>query len=153
MSCGQVLMRKLRELSTMTVSTYTNLSQIIIYIAIALIFKMNLTVYEAFDALDWVTMASIGILHVGAQTLFFVAFANLPAPAVQPLNFMGLIFQFFIDLIFFDTIPNAWQVSGIALVMVVSAVQTIAIFRAEKQAKIEAEKAEGQDSEIKEKQP
>ena len=82
MSCGQILTRKLRNLSNMTVSCYTNLSQVCIYLPIALIMSLDLRVYEAFSTLDWITIVTVSVIHVFAQTLFFVAFANLPAPAV-----------------------------------------------------------------------
>ena len=92
----------------MTVSCYTNLSQICIYLPIALIIGTDLLIFEAFSALDWVAIISVSIIHVFAQILFFIAYANLPTPAVQPLNFIGIIFQFFIDMIFFGMSPNAW---------------------------------------------
>ena len=122
MSIGQVLMRKLRKLSNWTVSCYTNLSQIIIYIPLALLIGTDLLVYQSFNWLDWVNMVLVSILQVFAQNLYFISFANLPAPAVQPLNFVGIVFQFFIDLIFFNMSPNAWQIAGL---LVISSISTV----------------------------
>ena len=74
----------------------------------AWIIGSNLSVFLSFNLLDWITMSLVSILFVFAQNLYFIAFANLPAPAVQPLNFVGIVFQFFIDLLFFNMDPNRW---------------------------------------------
>ena len=127
-SVGQVLTRKLRNLSEMTVSCYTNLSSIALYIPIALLMHYDLSIYCEFGALEWTTMIIIGIMQVAMQILYFLSYQHLPPPAVQPLNFIGMVFQFFIDLSFFHMQPNILQGTGIILVSLVSAAQIFYVF-------------------------
>ena len=62
------------------------------------------------------------------QILYFVSYQHLPPPAVQPLNFIGMVFQFFIDLSFFHMEANILQGTGIILVSLVSATQIFFVF-------------------------
>ena len=82
MAVGQVLLRKLKNLSNMTVSCYTNLTSIPVFLIWALCAGDDLKAYQNFNTLDWITMVSVSVLLVFAQTLYFVAYANLPAPAL-----------------------------------------------------------------------
>ena len=63
---GQVLMRKLRNLSNMTVSCYTNLSSIFVFIIWASIAGQDLGVYQDFNTVDWLALISASILLVFA---------------------------------------------------------------------------------------
>ena len=100
-------MRGLRKLSVQTVSCYTNLSCSIIFTIWALCAGDDLIYFKAFTGLDWLALTSTSVLLVFAQNFYFMTLQNLPAPAVQPLSFMGLIYQFLFDLILFGMAPNA----------------------------------------------
>lgn len=63
-SVGQVLTRALRNLSNMTVSCYTNLSSMVLYIPIALLFHIDVLIFRDFDALGVTIMLIIGAIQV-----------------------------------------------------------------------------------------
>ena len=104
---GAVMLRGLRKLSNHTVSCYNNLSSSFIFLILAWQAGDNLLYFQAFNGLDWLALALVSILLVFAQNLYFVSIANLPAPALQPLAFMSLIYQFFFDLVLFKMEANA----------------------------------------------
>ena len=121
-------MRSLRKLSNMTVSCYTNLSSIFLLLIWCLSAGKDVFAYEAFSAYDWLAMIACSVLLVFAQVLYFVSLQNLPAPALQPLQFMGLVYQFFFDLTCFGVETNPWQISGILFVVSISAFQVYQFF-------------------------
>ena len=77
-------------------------------------------------------MISVSLLFLLAQNLFYLSLANLPPPALAPLAFMILIYQFILDLIFFNSELNAVYLTGIILVSMVSGIQLIFYFVARK---------------------
>ena len=66
-------MRTLRKLSNMTVSCYTNLSSIFVYLVWCLSADKDVFAYEAFSVYDWLAMIACSILLVFAQTLYLVS--------------------------------------------------------------------------------
>lgn len=92
MAVGQVLLRRLRKLSDMTVSCYQNLVTTIIFMLVAYLAGDDLLYFTEFSAFDWLALVSVSVLLVFAQNFYFQALANLPAPALQPLSFMSMIY-------------------------------------------------------------
>ena len=82
MAVGQVMLRKLRNLSNMTVSCYTNLSSIPVFLIWCFCVGDNILGYESFGWKDWTVLCSVSILLVFAQNFYFISLANLPAPAL-----------------------------------------------------------------------
>ena len=125
---GTVMLRGLRKLSNHTVSCYNNLSSSFIFLFLAWQAGDNLLYFQEFNGLDWLALALVSILLVFAQNLYFASIQNLPAPALQPLAFMSLIYQFFFDLVLFNMEPNAVQLLGIFIVTAISAIQVTLFF-------------------------
>ena len=73
-------------------------------------------------------MISVSVLFLFAQNLFYLSLANLPPPALAPLSFMMLIYQFILDLIFFNPELNAMYLTGIVLISIVSGIQLVIFF-------------------------
>lgn len=70
---GQVLMRKLRDLSNMTVSCYTNISSFCVFLTWTLLDGQDLKAHQEFDGIDWVALVSCSVCVVFAQVFYFVA--------------------------------------------------------------------------------
>jgi len=80
-------------------------------------------------------MISVSLLFLLTQNLFYLSLANLPPPALAPLAFMILIYQFILDLIFFNPELNAVYLTGIILVSIVSGIQLVLFFCCQKEEK------------------
>ena len=57
-----------------------------------------------------------------------VSLQNISAPSIQPLAFTSLVFSYLIDITIFDMVTNIAQIAGIAIIIVVSAVQIAEAF-------------------------
>ena len=70
---GQVLNRKLRKLSNITVTIYSNLACIFVFFFWCVIAEEDLNAWSAYDSYDWIALITSSIFLVFAQILYFMS--------------------------------------------------------------------------------
>ena len=70
---GQVMNRKLRKLSNLTVSAYSNLVSIVLFFIWCVSAKEDLNAWSVYDVYDWIALITSSIFLVFAQILYFVS--------------------------------------------------------------------------------
>ncbi|MEM9319431.1 MAG: DMT family transporter [Pseudomonadota bacterium] len=87
-------------------------------IGLGLISVAVIAVWQNPTALQWVGLATLGLLMAGAQFCFVNAMARAEASFVAPFSYTTLIFAALYDFAIFGSFPAALSCSGIALILV-----------------------------------
>ncbi len=66
---------------------------------------------------QWLTLAGVGLLMAGAQSLYIQAMRRADASFVMPFSYATLVFAALYDLAVFDVVPDGLSLAGAAVVL------------------------------------
>ena len=69
------------------------------------------------DAAGWGLMAVLGLLGGGGHFALIKSFQAAPASTVTPFGYTALLWATALGFVFFDDLPDAWTVSGAAVIV------------------------------------
>lgn len=74
-------------------------------------------VWQPPTAWEWVLVTGAVVIGAAGHTLYSRAFVLAPAAAIQPLNYGLLVFAVPFGWLFFGDLPDAWMLTGAALIV------------------------------------
>ena len=115
---GQVILRSIRGLPEMTVTSYANFTQFFVMLGLVPLFGGDLSFFKQFTPWIWFCMFCAASFLVFAQVFKFKATQSLPVSVLQPISYSEMVFSFLSDILIFHTDFNTMQLGGIIAIFV-----------------------------------
>ena len=118
---GAAFWSALRDMVTRRISAEESSDLILFYSTVAV---MTVGALAAFvypwrmpDAEDWALFALLGVLNGGAHYMMIEAHRWAEASVIAPFRYTALVWAFILGYFLWDDVPDAWLLSGSALVV------------------------------------